>query len=113
MITFDGPGEWVARADFGDFGRRLDFGVLRRSERSPFPDMVLDSLSFVAVDPTAATLRAAQMPAGEGRAMLQAIVDAAWESGVRPRQLALERRESAAQRYHLEDLRALVFGAKP
>ena len=110
MIRFDGPGRWMARVDFPDFGRRLDFGVLRASEQGPFPDMVLEPVAFTANDPASVyDARALTMPAGEGRAMLQAIVDSAWAAGIKPKGYADEARETGALRAHLEDMRALAF----
>jgi hypothetical protein len=45
---------------------------------------------------------------------LQAIMDAGWEQGIRPRKFKDHTNELTAVRYHLEDMRALAFEtAKP
>jgi len=44
----------------------------------------------------------------ETQHMLQAIVGAAWQAGIRPAQLTEEVSEVTAMRYHLEDLRRLA-----
>ncbi len=40
--------------------------------------------------------------------MLQAIIDAAWEHGIKPRQLEDASNELKATKYHLEDMRKLA-----
>lgn len=59
---------------------------------------------------TAGSLRkpAVSMEPDEGRQFLQAIVDAAWENGIRPTGYDDFRRENDARRAHLDDLRAVV-----
>lgn len=43
------------------------------------------------------------------KGFLQAMTDAAWEIGIRPKQLDHYSGELVAVRYHLEDLRRIVF----
>lgn len=43
--------------------------------------------------------------------MLQQVVDACWEEGIRPRQLATTTAEHQALNTHLADMRALAFSA--
>lgn len=49
-----------------------------------------------------------EMSPGMARGFLQAFVDAAWNDGIRPSALAATETESAAQRFHLRDMRNLV-----
>jgi hypothetical protein len=43
------------------------------------------------------------------RGMLQAMSDAAWEIGIKPKQIEDHTSELKATKYHLEDMRALVL----
>lgn len=44
-----------------------------------------------------------------GRQFLQALADAAWEAGIYPRQIKDKQDELTAVKYHLEDMRKIVF----
>lgn len=44
---------------------------------------------------------------------LQAMMDAAWEMGLRPKGMKDQRDELAAVRYHLEDMRRLALDVSP
>jgi hypothetical protein len=46
---------------------------------------------------------------GDVRDFLQAAADAAWDAGIRPSQVKDMTSEVAAVRFHLEDMRKLVF----
>lgn len=45
---------------------------------------------------------------GDVQGFLQAIVDVAWENGIRPAGLADQSNELSAVRYHLEDMRKIA-----
>jgi hypothetical protein len=44
----------------------------------------------------------------DGISLLQAIVDACWEAGIKPKKIHAHESEMAAVRYHLEDMRKLA-----
>lgn len=46
---------------------------------------------------------------GDVTGFVQAIIDAAWDAGMRPSQYRDATQELGAVRYHLEDMRALAF----
>lgn len=48
------------------------------------------------------------MPESDVKAFLQAASDAAWEIGIKPKQLENAKNELSAVRYHLEDMRQLA-----
>lgn len=47
------------------------------------------------------------------REFLQAAADAAWEIGIKPKQMADHSSELKATKYHLEDMRKLAFEGSP
>lgn len=49
------------------------------------------------------------MPDSDVRAFLQAMSDAAWDIGIKPKQIEDHTSELAAVRYHLEDMRTLAL----
>lgn len=52
-------------------------------------------------------------PIKDGDGLLQAIMDAAWEAGMRPRGFKDHTNELTAVRYHLEDMRKLAKVDRP
>ena len=50
-----------------------------------------------------------RMPGVTVRAVLQAMSDAAWELGIKPKQIEDNSNELKATKYHLEDMRKLVL----
>lgn len=46
------------------------------------------------------------------REFLQAMSDAAWDIGIKPKQIEDNSNELKATKYHLEDMRAMVLGPK-
>ncbi len=66
------------------------------------------------IDPPVPFLGASRIDVDDGLApstndFLQAIMDAGWEQGIRPRKFKDHTNELTAVRYHLEDMRALTF----
>ena len=49
----------------------------------------------------------------DGAAFLQAMLDVAWEAGLRPASFKDHTNELTAVRYHLEDMRKLALSPKP
>lgn len=49
---------------------------------------------------------------GDVTGFVQAVMDAAWEAGLRPSQYRDAIQELGAVRYHLEDMRSLALGSK-
>lgn len=49
-----------------------------------------------------------ERPSQDTKAFLQAMADAAWEIGIKPKQLENNQNELTAVRYHLEDMRQLA-----
>lgn len=50
-----------------------------------------------------------EQPGIDTRAFLQAMSDAAWEIGIKPKQIEDNSNELKATKYHLEDMRTLVL----
>lgn len=46
---------------------------------------------------------------GKADDLIQSIMDRGWEAGFRPRQCQLDTNELTSTKYHLEDMRRLVF----
>lgn len=100
------PGEWDARVEVSDFGRVLRLGLFR-SGAAVGVDYAFQ-MAPVEVGQGEVAPELARLRADEGRAMLQSIVDAAWQTGIKPKASEDFARENATQRRHLEDMRALV-----
>jgi len=107
-LTFDSPGQWFARVEATDFDRTLRMLIGRESGSETWPSLVVAPIEMQAYQPHEVIQPTAEFHAPEGRAMLQAIVDAAFEAGIRPKG-ADHTRETAAMRRHLEDMRTLVM----
>ena len=97
---------------FGLLGHRLY--ILRRDSLNGDYALVtsmtmehLESGQFVPQDK--ASLDDSRMPGPTVREFLQAASDAAWELGIKPKQLESSMNELAAVRYHLEDMRKIAL----
>lgn len=94
---------------WGMLGKRLYIG------RKNFDDSfdVITNMTFKKVEPGYGLLQdEATMddgkPGHDVRGFLQAMSDAAWEIGIKPKQMESHASELVAVRYHLEDMRQLV-----
>jgi len=102
---FSGPGEWRCRFEQYDFSRRGKLYLARFDDHGAVNVAMVGTSEATASDPIAAAFE------GDGRevkAMLQAIVDEAWAAGIKPKAFDDAVRDSADQRRHLEDMRAIV-----
>lgn len=97
-----------------DYGRRTKLAILVEDANGTLA--VAAPLKFTRVDPSVLdatmTLEATASTANlDGRALLQAMLDHAWELGLRPGGVpeADTTKQVAALHRHLEDMRALVF----
>lgn len=109
---FDRPGEWYCQLNDGDFGRTATLGLARIDKEGSRETFAIDRINIVAVPQTDVVPHTLRGSRNEIRRLLQAIVDEAWNHGIKPAGYAEAIMENAAQRRHLEDMRALVFKDK-
>lgn len=90
-----------------------DFSLFIRMNERPFEPVVIDVLEALSekVPKDVPHGRFGPVSIPEGHAVAQAILDAAWEQGLRPTGFADVKNETAAIKGHLADMRALAFGS--
>ncbi len=112
------PMLWKAKLEslimFGQMGYRLYVG---REEHDGFsvvqgPVILKKLLPGYAVPYEEAFMDDSKAGGENVRNFLQAMSDAAWEIGIKPKQLEGHTDELKAVRYHLEDMRAIALGDK-
>jgi hypothetical protein len=84
------------------YGRK-ESGV-RAANIKPFV-LEMETVEMLELQPSEPFL---ELPAADGEGMLRAIMDAAWERGIRPTHYEDYRRVNDAKDAHLQDMRALV-----
>lgn len=95
---------WRAHIDIGDYGRNWRILLGRRNQDDSYD--VLSKAEITHILPTDAMTPAfMELRSDEAKAFLQAIVDEAWNVGVRPSDQA---RHNGAQEKHLADMRRIV-----
>lgn len=104
MLDFPLPGTWHCRLDARDFGRLASLGLCRIDDH--METVAIEAIGLVKVEMTDKVPDALHGYFPEMKRMLQAIVDEAWVYGIRPSGYGAE---TNAQRFHLEDMRRLVF----
>jgi hypothetical protein len=103
---------WKAYAEFDDFDHRIRLACRNLDHDRGTTTTILPLTFGIEPAENASIARTPVMYEGktrEAKAILQALVDLAWELGIRPAEMADYQRANDAQRRHLEDMRALTF----
>ena len=92
-----------------DYSQMADELVIVEEGAQRSDRVVAKPLEFEKTDPRLSAEPTLRLPEGEINDLLQAFADAAWERGIRPRQIEDQRNQVAAMTEHLSDLRRVSF----
>lgn len=92
-----------------DFSRMVTDLVIIAESASPSERLVVKPWVLDKVDRGMLTEPTYRMDEGQIDGLLQAFADAAWEHGIRPRQIEDQRNQVKAMESHLTDLRKIAF----
>ena len=102
---------WKAFIDINDYGRtaRLNIGDMRQDGSAHI--LFADPVAIKRYEPGEyidTETHGVRLPSDDMTGVLQAIMDAAWEKGIRPSQSQADTVNATLGR-HLEDMRAIAF----